>query len=113
MRNRIKIIVTFIVLLLPFTAYAEDSFSGVGLEIMTMDNQTIIKSVIPNSPADKEGITPGLVILKVDNKSTSGMEVQEVAFMIRGPVGDKVRLELFDPEKNNTTTLEIIRAIIE
>ena len=113
MRNTLKTISTIIFLLLTFTTYAEESFSGVGLEIVAKDNNIIISSIIPNSPAERAGITPSLVIMKVDDKSTKGMKAEEVAHMIRGPIGSKVKLELFDLTKNKAITFEIIRDTIK
>ena len=113
MMNTLKTIATIILLLLTVTTYAEDSFSGVGLEIMSKDNNTIIRSIIPNSPAEKAGITPGLVIMKVDDKSTKGMKAEEVGHMIRGPIGSKIKLELFDLTKNKAITFEITRDTIK
>ena len=111
--NTLKTISTIVFLLLTFTTYAEDSFSGVGLEIMANDNNTVIRSIIPNSPAEKAGITPGLVIMKVDDKTTKGMQAEEVGNMIRGPIGSKVKLELFDINKNKIITFEITRDTIK
>ncbi len=116
MENILRAITVFIVLLLTFltfTTYANESYSGVGLEIRPKDQKIIIDTIIPNSPADKAGITPGLLITKVDDKSTEGMQVEDCAQMIRGPVGSKVKLELLDPVNNETITFEIKRDIIK
>ena len=41
------------------------------------------------------------------------MKTEEVGHMIRGPVGSKVKLELFDPSKNKAITFEITRDTIK
>jgi len=112
MRKFLRSIAALIVLLLSFTTYAEDSISGVGLLIGPRKQKIVIYEVIPNSPANKAGITPGLIIMKVDDKSTEGMQWEDCVHLIRGPVGSKVKLELFDPGRNKSISFEITRDTI-
>ena len=112
MRNTLITIAVLIGLLLTFTSCTQEGLSGVGLQIIDEGQKITIISVVPDSPAARAGIVPGLVILKVDDKTTDGKDQEECAQMIRGPVGSKVRLELFDPTNSKTTTFELTKEII-
>ena len=113
MRHISRTMAVLIVLLLSFTTYAGDSISGVGLIIMSKNQKIVIHKIIPNSPADKAGITPGLAIIKVDDKSTEGMQLDDCIHLIRGPVGSKVKLELLDSGTNESISFEITRDTIK
>lgn len=68
--------------------------TGVGIQI-TQDEKTkeiTVISPIEGSPASRVGILPKDVITKVDNKSTEGLDINEVVSMIRGPVNTDVVL---------------------
>jgi carboxyl-terminal processing protease len=113
MKNVLKTIATIIVLVFTFTTFAQDSYIGVGLVIFTRENKIIVSDTIPNSPAAKAEIPRGSVIMKIDGKTTAGMQVEECSQMIRGPIGSKVKLEIFDPVNNMTHTIELIRDTIK
>jgi C-terminal processing protease CtpA/Prc len=49
-----------------------------------------------NSPADKVGIKPGLFLIAVNGTNVVSKSVVEVMSMVRGPVGEVVKLELAD-----------------
>jgi len=68
-----------------------------------------IANVLPNSPALQAGLSAGLIIHKIDAIATKGMRLEECVSLIRGPAGTKVRLEVIDPEQNETNTVELTR----
>jgi CubicO group peptidase (beta-lactamase class C family) len=68
-----------------------------------------ITGVVPNSPAFQANLLAGLVVQKIDGIPTSGKGDQVCASLIRGEAGTKVRLELVNPERNETNTVELIR----
>jgi CubicO group peptidase (beta-lactamase class C family) len=82
---------------------------GVALELTDGAEQLRITRVLPKTPAEKSGLTAGLRILKVDDVPTSGRNLTECTELLRGPQGSKVRLELFDSEKDVTTSVELTR----
>ena len=55
-----------------FREEQEGKYYGVGMVVQQRDNQTVVQSPFPNSPAYKAGIRPGDVILKVDGKNCTG-----------------------------------------
>ena len=65
--------------------------------------------VLPNTPASKAGLAPGLVVRKIDGTATDGKLLKECVDMLRGGVGTKVKLELVDTANSKTNTVELTR----
>jgi carboxyl-terminal processing protease len=96
----------------PYTAYMtakeyqdfndenQGHFEGIGAVLGEWEDKeaaekyVIIKSVIPNNPADKAGVRPNDIILKVDGRSIRNVPVNRVVTLIRGPRGEKVTLTI-------------------
>jgi carboxyl-terminal processing protease len=70
------------------------SYGGIGVQIIEVDGQIIIEAVFPESPADRAGLLPGDVILRVDDTSVSGLPLEKVSALVRGEEGTPVILEL-------------------
>jgi carboxyl-terminal processing protease len=68
------------------------TYEGIGIEIESEDDKTVVLSVVEGSPADRAGIEPGDVVVAVNGKSVSGENYSQVAGEIRGPEGTEVRL---------------------
>ncbi len=67
---------------------------GIGVNIMSIAGKIIIISVVEGTPAYKNGIKAGDIILKVANTDVSGKTISDVASLIRGEMGSSVKLEL-------------------
>jgi carboxyl-terminal processing protease len=68
---------------------------------------------LPGSPAKAAGLLAGDFILKVNDVSTDGLSVGEVADKIRGPEGTKVTLTIARKEIAKPLSFTIVRAQIE
>ncbi|MBU1216376.1 PDZ domain-containing protein [bacterium] len=88
------------------------SFVGVGVRISIEGEKIIIIDVLPNTPASKAGLIPGLVIQEIDGMATNGMQLEECTRLLRGSVSSKVKLELIDTA-NKTITVELTREKIQ
>ncbi|HEY9301428.1 MAG TPA: PDZ domain-containing protein, partial [Phormidium sp.] len=74
--------------------------TGVGIQL-TQDEDSkkiIVISPIEGTPAAKAGVLAKDEIVKIDGKSTQGMNVNDVVNLIRGPVGSDVSLTI---KRNN------------
>ncbi len=86
------------------------SFEGVGLQIgYDKENRLAAIAPVKGAPADKAGIMPGDVIVKIDNKDSMSMSLPEAANLIRGPKGTTVALEIYHEGDSKTKTIELKR----
>ncbi|WP_027400303.1 S41 family peptidase [Anaerovorax odorimutans] len=60
------------------------TFSGIGVVLQETDGQCEIVSTMAESPAEEAGIMAGSIIIKVDGKDTTGMNLLEVVDLLRG-----------------------------
>lgn len=109
----------------PFSSYAtkkeleqrqqslSHKYGGIGAYISIEENMPIILRLIPNSPAKKYGLIPGDVILEVDNKSTSGLDLDQVTGMIKGKEGTTVSLKIQRQGYSEPIIINIKREIIK
>lgn len=86
------------------------TFSGIGAELSKEEESIIIVAPISGFPAEREGLQPKDVILKVDGESIYGIGVSEAVDKIRGPEGTEVTLTILrgGEEKEFTITRENI-----
>jgi len=75
--------------------------SGVGLELGKQEKtgHLVVSSPIEGSPAFKAGIQSKDIIIKIDGKSTKGMDVQDAVKLIRGESGTKIVLTVLRGSK--------------
>ena len=88
---------------------AQERVTGVGVALGVEADTIKIMKVLPNTPASKAGLAPGLVVRKIDGTATDGKLLKECVDMLRGGVGTKVKLELVDTANSKTNTVELTR----
>jgi carboxyl-terminal processing protease len=89
----------------------QGNFEGVGITIGTRNDLPTVIAPIPNTPAEKAGVRAGDVIAGVDGRDVTGFTPSEIANLVRGPAGTKVRLTLIRGDK--PYDVELTRARIE
>lgn len=89
----------------------DSHITGIGVNIMSKNGNVIIFSVIKDTPAYFAGLRNNDIILKVDNKNVSGMDISDVASLVRGPIESKVTLKI--KRKNKIIYKTITRKKIE
>lgn len=65
---------------------------GIGVNIYSNSGKIEIFNVIPSTPADLAQLKQGDIIVSVDGKDTNGMNVSDVAALVRGPENSIVEL---------------------
>lgn len=75
------------------------SFGGIGAEIGERDGVIGIVAPLKDSPAERAGIEAGDLILKINDTSTEGLNVNKAVSLIRGQIGTPVTLNVFRKEK--------------
>ena len=95
-----------------FNQEVEGNFVGMGVEIQKQkDKGIVIVTIFDGSPAKKSGFELGDIIVKVDDKDVSKMDVSEVAKLIKGEEGTKVNVTVKRNDKE--MTMEVTRETIE
>lgn len=84
--------------------FDQGQFEGIGAEVQTKDGHVVIVAPFDGSPAQRAGLVPGDIILKVNGQDVTGMPLSQAINLIVGPAGTSVTLTIFDP---NGTTREI------
>lgn len=78
---------------------------GIGAEIgMRKGKPTIIRP-LENSPAKEAGIMAGEVILKVNDESVIGWDVEKVVSKVRGDIDTSVKLTLLNGDKSHEVSV--------
>jgi carboxyl-terminal processing protease len=90
----------------------QGQFEGIGAEVQTKDNQTVIVAPIDGSPAQKAGLSAGDVILKVDGQDVQGLPISTVVSKILGPAGTKVTLTIQHHDTGKISDITLTRAKI-
>ncbi|BAY33166.1 carboxyl-terminal protease [Tolypothrix tenuis PCC 7101] len=87
--------------------------TGIGITISQDEKtkQLVVIAPIEDTPAFKAGILSKDEILKIDGKSTQGMDTNQAVSLIRGTAGTKVKLTI--RRSGQTKDFEITRARIE
>lgn len=82
-------------------------FGGVGVELITADEQVIIKLSTAGGPAERAGLKDGDIILKVDGRHSAN--VNEMTSWIRGQPKTKVELIVWRPKTKQELKFTIVR----
>ncbi len=82
-----------------FNDQLSNSIDGIGAELSKNGSQIIIMSPLSGYPAAKAGLLAKDVILGVDGKVVTGMDLNSVINLIRGPANTKVVLTILRGDK--------------
>ncbi len=72
----------------------EGRYYGIGVSIVSLDNDITAVVVFEGSPAYKKGIRSGDVIAKVNGDSAKGWTTEKAMSVLRGPKGTPVHIEI-------------------
>jgi len=88
-------------------------FKGIGVEIQVKGGRIVVVAPIDDSPAQRAGIQPGDIILKVGNEDISDWPLNRVVEKIGGRAGTRVTLTLQDPRTVHTRQVTVTRAAVK
>lgn len=89
------------------------AFEGVGIQLgFNEEKRLVVVAPLEGTPAEKAGIKPQDVIVKIDNKDTFGMSLPQAVQLIRGPKGTDVSLTIFRKGEEDTRDFTLTRDTI-
>ncbi len=87
-------------------------FEGIGAEVQMKAGQLVVVAPIDGSPAQRAGLRPGDIILKVDGESILGLSIVKAVEKILGRAGTPVLLTVLTPSSGFTRDITIVRASV-
>jgi len=96
-----------------FNEETSGEFEGIGMEVGIRNGQIQVITPLENTPAQRAGIREGDIILKVDDKPTNDLTLDEAVKLMRGPKGTEVKLYIYRKEWNLPQEFKIIRDTIK
>lgn len=89
------------------------AFGGLGIEISIKDGVLTVISPIEDTPAFKAGIKAGDMILKIDEKFTKDLNINDAVKRMRGVKGTKVILTIMRDGFEKPKEFPLVRDIIQ
>ena len=86
------------------------SFEGVGIQLgFNKDKRLTVIAPLDGTPAQKAGIKPEDLIIKIDGKETTNMTLPEAVNLIRGPKGTKIDLTILREDESEPKVFTLTR----
>lgn len=87
----------------------EQEYVGIGITITNFHKNIYVVEVHDNSSASAAGMVAGAMIMRVNGKSTYGLNTAEVSAMIKGDEGSAVEIEVKNPRSQKPRILKMVR----
>jgi carboxyl-terminal processing protease len=88
-------------------------FGGLGIEVGMEDGFVKVISPIEDTPAFKAGLQSGDLIIKLDDKSTKGMSLNDAVKIMRGKPGTLLNVQILRKGQDTPFDVKITRAQIK
>ncbi len=88
------------------------SFSGIGIEMTIRDGMLIVVSPIAGTPAFKHGVKVGDHLVKINQRTTKDMTLDEAVKLLRGNRGEMVSISIWRKGLQEPLKIRLIRDII-
>lgn len=88
-------------------------FGGLGIEVGMEDGFIKVVAPIDDTPAQKAGIKSGDLIIRLNDKSVKGMNLNDAVKIMRGKPGEPIDLLISREEVPKPFKITIVRAVIK
>ncbi len=88
-------------------------FGGLGITVGIKDGALTVVAPIEGTPADKAGLKAADIILKINEKSTLNMTIDDAVSIMRGKKGTPINLTIVRKNAPKPISVDIIRDIIK
>jgi len=88
-------------------------FGGLGIVVGMRNGALTVIAPIDDTPAARAGVKAGDIILKIDDKATLGMSIDEAVSLMRGKPGTPITLTLVRKGEPKPIKVKIVRDIIK
>jgi len=95
------------------TVQTKGEFGGLGISVGMKDGALTVIAPLEGTPAMKAGIKAGDIILKINNKATIGMSIDESVKIMRGKPKTSIVLTIVRKDAPKPLKIKIIRDIIK
>jgi len=89
------------------------NFDGVGMEIAIKEKILTVVAPLKNSPAERAGVKAGDKIIKIDDKISSDLAVEQAVKLIRGKKGTAVKITFLREGSSEPIEKSIVRDVID
>ncbi len=90
----------------------QGEFGGLGIEVGTEDGYVKVVSPIEDTPAARAGVKAGDLIVKIDEKPTKGLPLNEAVKLMRGKPKSPITLTISRKGEVKPIVLQIVRDVI-
>lgn len=90
----------------------QGEFGGLGIEVGLEDGFVRVVSPIEDTPAARAGVRAGDLIIKIDDKATKGMNLQDAVKLMRGKPKTSITLTLSRKGEPTPIVVTIVRDVI-
>lgn len=87
-------------------------FGGLGIEITIREGLLVVVAPMEGSPAEKAGVRPGDIIVKIDGKFTKEFSLVDAVKRLRGPKGSPIQISLSRKGTSDLVDVTIVRDTI-
>ena len=88
-------------------------FGGLGISVGMRDGVLTVIAPLKDTPAEKAGVEAGDIILKIDDKATLGMTIDEAVAIMRGKPKTDILLTIVRKGESRPLEIKITRDIIK
>lgn len=95
-----------------FNESLNSELEGIGAELTVRNAMLVVVSTVKESPAQKAGLLPDDIVMKIDGKEVNDMTLYDAINKIRGEKGTSVTLSILRKGKKDAFDVKIDRARI-